>query len=121
QVFIPYPRQGDHKAVCSLRVKYTSDKNDSLLSDPADIILAGRTVKTSPEVTVTSERPEHPSTLPTQQTHVATINRAGKVEPNSLNSATQQATAVNATTQKNTLVSHYEKKPQAVEQAAVCE
>ncbi len=46
QLFIPYTRPGDHRAVCSLRVKYKSTSGREVLSDPSSIILAGRTATT---------------------------------------------------------------------------
>lgn len=46
QVFIPYPRQGDHRALCSIRVKHTSVKKEATLSDPVDILLGGSNPET---------------------------------------------------------------------------
>ncbi len=53
QVFIPYPRSGTHQAVCSLRVKHVSKLGQVTLSDPADIMLAGRVTQAPPKTSVT--------------------------------------------------------------------
>jgi len=53
QVFIPYPRPGTHQAVCSLRVKHVSTAGQVTLSDPADIMLAGRVTQARPKNSVT--------------------------------------------------------------------
>ncbi|TWT62952.1 hypothetical protein [Rubinisphaera italica] len=55
QVFIPYPKTGDHRAVCSLRVKHTANSSEVTLSDPADILLNGRTMPSLPKTVVTNE------------------------------------------------------------------
>ncbi|HCS55137.1 hypothetical protein [Rubinisphaera sp.] len=55
QVFIPYPKPGDHRAVCSLRVKHTAKSAEVTLSDPADILLNGRTMPPLPKTVVTNE------------------------------------------------------------------
>lgn len=55
QVFIPYPKTGDHRAVCSLRVKHSSNNSEVTLSDPADILLNGRTMPPLPKTVVTNE------------------------------------------------------------------
>lgn len=113
QIFIPYPRKGDHRAICSLRIKHIAPSGEILLSDPADIVLAGRKVPANVETTVSTSRPAVPSGLATQQTHVATINRSGKVE--STRPGTEQPLPSELTTsslQKNTQTAHYQQLPQ---------
>lgn len=113
QIFIPYPRKGDHRAICSLRIKHIAPSGEILLSDPADIVLAGRKVPANVETTVTSSRPAVPSSLTTQQTHVATINRAGKME--SSRPGTEQplpSELTSSSLQKNTQTAHYQQLPQ---------
>jgi len=41
QFFIPYTREGSHKATCSLRVKYTSPNGRNVYSKIAQVILPG--------------------------------------------------------------------------------
>ncbi len=55
QVFIPYPKPGDFRAVCSLRVKHTADNSEFTLSEPADILLNGRKMSPLPKAVVTNQ------------------------------------------------------------------
>lgn len=41
QVFVPYTRAGDHRASCSLRLKYQDAQVGVVLSKPATVVLAG--------------------------------------------------------------------------------
>ncbi|MEM7810510.1 MAG: hypothetical protein AAF532_03390 [Planctomycetota bacterium] len=50
QVFIPYTRRGGHRAVCSLRLRYTDPEGRTLLSDSAEVILGGTPHPAPPDV-----------------------------------------------------------------------
>ena len=120
QVFIPYPRPGDHRAVCTIRVKHVEASGETVLSDPADIILVGKKAKVNVETVISEPRPAIPSNLSTQQTRVASIDRHGKVKSNDDTRdthplASQDSSGQQGAVQKNTQVSHYQKQPTPVE------
>ncbi|MCG6154827.1 hypothetical protein [Rubinisphaera margarita] len=84
QVFIPYPRAGTHQAVCSLRVKHISKRGQVTLSDPADIMLAGRVNGASPKSSVTHAEivPQVDPQAPQPGTmQVTTIRPPRKMQP----------------------------------------
>lgn len=112
QIFIPYPRKGDHRAVCSLRIKHEAPGGLGLLSDPADIILAGKHQKTSMARPVSVDRDPTPSSIPTQQTHIATLNRAGKyksVRPGTDSFKPEEQVASGQ--RKNTIIEQFQQMP----------
>ncbi len=53
-VFIPYPREDYHQAVCSLRIRFTPPKGRPLFSASSTIVLPGPPLKPSTEVTQNS-------------------------------------------------------------------
>ena len=42
QLFLPYTREGDHHAICTLRVQFKSAGGRNTLSDAADVVLTGQ-------------------------------------------------------------------------------
>jgi hypothetical protein len=53
QFFIPYSRKGAHRAVCSLRVRYTPEHGQPVYSKMGSVILAGTSPR-KPDLPVTS-------------------------------------------------------------------
>lgn len=41
KLFVPYPREGRHRARCSLRVRFRNADGRQMMSDAADVVLAG--------------------------------------------------------------------------------
>lgn len=59
QVFVPYTREGSHRASCSVRVRFENDKS-RLLSDAAGVVLDGSTRPQDQPRLAENNRPMHP-------------------------------------------------------------
>lgn len=89
QFFIPYTREGSHKATCSIRVKYTSADGRNVYSKIAQVILPGTgNAKPINTVTITNSKQEssdrHPNSSGIVQTSYETSVDEPATEPKRL-------------------------------------
>ncbi len=93
-VFIPYPREDYHQAICSLRIRFTAPKGRPLFSQSSTIVLPGPPLSPPTEVTQNSRLDALAKKLQAQaQTKPAWTPRQLNTDPNPIAMNPQTATA----------------------------